>query len=443
MQREPSFSIAPSAEETVASDFYARLRRHRGPVLGIVAAFLALGFVYTTVVPPRWNAASTILMPGNRATGAAAAAAQLGLNVGSGGETSLSMFHKILDSERVLNIVSKQTGYPVKELRKNRRTDEDTKNNSLTVSVVDRNPKKALQVDRALLTALGSVVNDLMFPSRNRRTDVLEQSLSKQTRALSAAEDRLEKFSRNALTAPISLGTVTSGSGPSAAAIPTVAPPFRYQDQVTTLQTQLQSLDAQLSAGQQKSQKAGADTVPDFPPVEVWQKQLAEIEGRLSAARAAYREDSPEVMRIKKEYDNVRVLEQRDIDRYLGAVESRVAGTSAKLDQDRQGVLSQIAAIRKLAAAAPREATEYQRLARDVAQLTSLVTQLRLQYEQSRLDSLDDPNRWVILDQPAIDEDPVNKNFARNMGLAGVLGFLLAIPVANRLDSRRLRRENS
>ena len=439
MQPEPSSVRLPPAEGTVAPDLLDRLRNQKGLVLGLTGAFAALGFVYTLWVVPRWSADSSILMPGSRQNGLLGAAQQLGI-ASAGGETSLTMFHKVLDSERVLTMVQRQTGYPAKDVRKIRKIEEDPKGGSITISVVDRDRAKALRINRAMLNALGTIVDDLMLPSKGRRVAVLEASLQNKQRQLRTAENRLERFSRSALTAPGALSTTATGGGSGTAAVPTVSPSFRYQDQITTLETDLQGLDARLNAAQQKSQQAGKAGVPEFPAFEAWQKELVEVEGRLSAARATYREDSPEVTRVRKEYDNVRAAEQRDIDRYLGAVESRVAGGTSVLDQERQSILSQIQAIRRLAAAAPREATEYQRLTREVAQLATLVSQLRLEDEQARLDSMDDPNRWVVLDQPNIAEEPVNKSFVRNVGLAAVLGFLISVPLASLREGRRRAR---
>ena len=410
-------------------------------MFGLVGLFAALGLGYTIWVPPRWSADSSILMPGSHANGLAGAAQQLGLGAAGGGDTSLAMFHKVLESERVLTMVQRQTGYSAKDVRRIRHVEEDAKGGSITISVVDRDRNKALRINHAMLNALGTIVNQLMLPSKGRRVSMLENSLTSYQNQLAGAERRLEKFNRTALTAPSTLGSVSTGAGASSASVPTVAAPFRYQDQITTLETQLKSLDARLSANQQKSQQAGQAGVSEFPAVETWEKQLVEVEGRLSAARAAYREDSPEVVRVKTEYDNVRQAEQRDIDRYLKAVEGRVVGGPAVLDQERQGILSQIASIRALAAAAPAETTEYQRLAREVAQLTGLVSQLRLEYAQAKLDSQDDPNRWVVLDQPSVADEPVNKNFVRNVGLAALVGFLLSVPIAGGLDNRRGRRK--
>ena len=87
--------------------------------------------------------------------------------------------------------------------------------------------------------------------------------------------------------------------------------------------------------------------------------------------------------------------------------------------------------------AAPRESLEYQRLSREVGTLSSLVSQLRVDYEQAKLESADDPNRWEILDPPTADDEPINKKYSRNVALAALGGFFLGVPFALRRAKRQ------
>jgi uncharacterized protein involved in exopolysaccharide biosynthesis len=58
------------------------------------------------------------------------------------------------------------------------------------------------------------------------------------------------------------------------------------------------------------------------------------------------------------------------------------------------------------------------------------VEALTLQYESARMDQATDPNRWEVLDQPALGDKPVNKSFALNMGLGTFASLFVGLALA-------------
>ena len=56
---------------------------------------------------------------------------------------------------------------------------------------------------------------------------------------------------------------------------------------------------------------------------------------------------------------------------------------------------------------------------------SGIVQQLTNQYLTAPLQSQRDPNRWVILDEPWVNEKPINKSFGRGALVGLVLGFLV------------------
>jgi uncharacterized protein involved in exopolysaccharide biosynthesis len=424
-------------EDGASPDLLETLARRKWSVVAIMAAFALLGTIYTLWVPPRWAAHSVILLPGTRPSAAAGVAQSLGLSVGGGGDTSLEMFHRILESERLLQMVSNATNLAPKDIKKLRTIEEDVKGGVLEITVTDRDSKKALAINQQMIDGLRLIVNELMLPSKGRKAEILSHDLADKNRQLAEAEQKLEEFTRNSVTAPVQASTTSlQGSGSSGMSATGVSPAFRYRDQLTTLNQELQKINAGLLSSIDKSQKAANGKSIDFPPVAIWQTRLSEAELELASARAVYSDDTPNVKQALGNYLRIQELMQKDVHRYLSQVSNDVTGGSASLDQQRQEILAQIASLKKLVSAAPKEATEFQRLSRRVNVLSSLAMQMQLQYEQASLDKEDDPNRWEVLDAPYIEDEPVNKNYVRNVGLAALFGLAIAVFAVPRMKTR-------
>ena len=433
-------SSPESPLEPQIGDSFEVLSRHKPLLIGSVVLFGLLGAVYTLLVPPRYEAKTTILMPGSKPPSSAASLAQsLGVGgLGGNGDPTLPMFRKILESETVTAAVARKFGLKKPIVRQMRTIDDDAKTNTIDLAVQNKNKAIALSMANEFLSQLRQQNTKLSLPGKSKQAGLLATALAANSQALARSEVQLQRFVASAVTSPGMVGSLTDGGtsdnrGPANG----VSPAFRYHDQLTTLSLQLQKLDNQLKVIDAKSVEASVVKPDDFPPVAIWNRRLSELEAALSAARATYSPDSPEVRDAQSSYDQVQKLLKKDVSKYLTAVERRVTGDVSRLDQDRASVVRQIASIRLLADAAPKEALQYQRLVRNVTTLTSLVSQLRVQYEQAKLESADDPNRWEVLDEPVLADDPVNKKYTRNVSLAALGGFFLAVPLAFRLGKRR------
>jgi len=64
-----------------------------------------------------------------------------------------------------------------------------------------------------------------------------------------------------------------------------------------------------------------------------------------------------------------------------------------------------------------------------VSTLNELVQQLRVALEQARMEMSRDPNRWEVLEEGRLKEEPVNKRWMFNTALAMVSGGMLGVLV--------------
>ena len=103
----------------------------------------------------------------------------------------------------------------------------------------------------------------------------------------------------------------------------------------------------------------------------------------------------------------------------------------SKLLVERMSISAQINALSRVARFAPSESVNLNHRYRKMALQGVVIQTLTQQLLEVTLQAQRDPNKWVVLDEPWIEEKPSNKDFLR-MGLAGlligtVLGGLLAV----------------
>jgi uncharacterized protein involved in exopolysaccharide biosynthesis len=125
----------------------------------------------------------------------------------------------------------------------------------------------------------------------------------------------------------------------------------------------------------------------------------------------------------------------------LKAVNMNVDPSLAPLELQRVGLEAQVSALQRLAARAPEDTLQLQRLAREVSTLNELVQQLRVSLEQARMELSRDPNRWEVLEDGRLKEEPVNKRWKLSIALAlaggGMLGVLVVLFTLPRGERQR------
>jgi uncharacterized protein involved in exopolysaccharide biosynthesis len=80
---------------------------------------------------------------------------------------------------------------------------------------------------------------------------------------------------------------------------------------------------------------------------------------------------------------------------------------------------------------------QLQRLAREVSTLNELVQQLRVSLEQARMEMSRDPNRWEVLEDGRLKEEPVNKRWFWNTALGFAIGVVIGVTSAIMFFTRK------
>lgn len=392
-------------------------RKARGGWVWVVALAAlggAVGFGYTAVVKPVYEARAALLLPlSERNMGAA-------MGLGIGGSDPTMVVSGILDSERVRRPVMEEFRLKGEELADRLKVETLVANNQIRLRYrsEDRGePEKALTL---LIEGLRTVDTEVGLSLVDRRADVTSDALEKAKTRLLAAENDLKAFQEKSRTSPDPESRYASS---------------RLSARLTELESEFVSVDRQYQTLKKESESAlaMADDLPrGIESIDTLQAELREAQVRLAATEATFQPNTPQVRAAR---DQVRAVESalaKEVRAHYRSTASSINPKLIDLQTQRSALRGQIEQAQALARLAPQEAVQLQRLLRDVLLAEESVKKLQLNSEQLELESAATEVRWTLLDAPRMMEEPVNKRFGLNTALGVILGLLFGTLLALR-----------
>ncbi len=402
----------------------SRLRANRTLLLACVGLGVVGSGLYTLLVPPVYEARTTIILPaGSESGGAGALAASLGLPVPVGGsQGSLSMFAAILDSERMLNALVKDSGIERRKLREKRKVVQDAKASLIQITFRDESPERAIKLTQSALDALAVFNEELSLPSKSQRADKLRKELDAKMDQLRELEIRLQAFAERAKSVPVGL---TDGDSETNL--------FTSRQRLAQLRTELKKLEEseRATSNSLAQMEAGRGQLPtDVPQLAELYDRLRSSERDLALARAKYTDATPQVTDLQTRVNELRKQIAQETTKFSQAYQKGLVRDANTLRVAKTVLRQQIRELEIQVDVAPEEAIQLTRLRREFSVLEKAVEALTLQYESARMDQATDPNRWEVLDAPALGDKPVNKSFALNMGLGTFASLFVGLALA-------------
>ncbi len=433
----PAYSEEPKSIPRILWD-------HFWLVLSITMAILILGLGITFMAKPVWQASATIVFPSkipsilgpNGMTEQSSLAASL-----TGGPTPLKVYKGFLESERTLKLVSEEVGMRRKEVFLSRQILDQSMESSLTISARSLIPDQAKEIVAAHLKALAAINTEINEPFYLDDAKVLGKKLTEQRSKVDQIEKQLLSFQQSAVTAP---SVAASGTGRDSAISPN---PSRWQELQRQLEINIQKVNANIKAVRRQVRLSGksGDLPSNLPPVRKWRDRLVELEYELKIKELSFGPEAPEIIQLKDSvYETRRNLED-EIAAYSGAIDSGALDPTASdsslagLVTERFGLEAQLQAVQKLARLAPSESISLTRLTRELAMQSSILQQVQAQFELAKIQEMRNPNRWQVLDEPEVAEEPVNKSFGKAGVLFGMAGLIVGLIAAMIVDGRKPR----
>jgi uncharacterized protein involved in exopolysaccharide biosynthesis len=393
-----------------------------------------VGIVMTAMRTPEYAARMSVFFPARASVlgstglgegGSLGAAAMLG----SSGPSPLRIFQAFLESETAVSDIRKAFNFKRKDLLENRALDADPRTNVLTVTFIDPDPKRAQRVLHKHVEELRRINSKVSFNTMEDDLRVIRNRLDQARRKMSETEAKLVAYQRNTISAP------TVSTGPTGVS----STPASWAQSLIQLQMEQERIDRTLSASKARVQalaKMSSDVPSELPPIKRLRPKLLDISYELELKRRTLGPQAPEVTRLEAQLRVTQKALTTELQAYMTGVNTNLIDPSTPEGQipalltSRTVNDAQISVLRRLAQAAPTESMQLNRLYSQINLQAGIVQTLTTQYLTASLQAQRDPNRWVILDEPWVDDRPVNKSFGRTALVGAFLGLFVGVALA-------------
>ena len=398
---------------------WLKVVEQRKPVIAFVIGCMALFATWTLVVPPIYEAKTSLIVPvkSSRDVGLAGA-----LGIVAPGASPTSMIEAVLKSETTLETVAGQVGLKKKKLRKMVKISRVRGFEVVWVKVEDKDKDRALRIAGAYVSSLEAQFEELNVPSKSEDATALKAALDERAAELAEADEALKQFDSEAVT--------------------DLAAAETFRSRLRIFEVDLQAIESGLEDARKKTeQKAGvaSDQPTDLPPAVAWRDKVVDLQYRLDVAQLRYGDKHPQVVNLQAEVDQALATMESEIAAYLKSVrEGNLDPTGVQLDGEqgtrivglesqRVALQAKVEAMNRIVEKIPEEQKMRQELTRDIGTLEEVVSRLTVQHEQARISETVDPNRWEVLDPPHQADRPVNKSYAKSLVLGLLLGLVLGV----------------
>jgi uncharacterized protein involved in exopolysaccharide biosynthesis len=381
------------------------------PTLLLCAAVVA----YIVLRPTRYRGTSTILVV---TPDMSARASQLAV-LNASASTPLRMIKGIMTSERERGAIIKKYDLDWKKFANDFAVVDESQTNQLVITYEGVDKQQILDIINFSLGKLGELDKELSFTVGTRQAETLKDAVANKEKEVDAAEKALLAFQQSMKTASDPTDTKSVA---------------QYVEQLRRLEFELGGTREQLRILRQQFKNAGtAGLLPTIiPGAANWQKKLAEAALELKVAKTTYGDENPEVVRLKRAYQQIEQQYKDEVAKYLRSVDKNLDPDVAQLEGKRLLLEYQTEEARKMAKLAPGEAMQLSKFVNEVMTLRTVLNQLRGQFEQARVESEVSKVRWQVLDPPYIERLPTNKSFKVPVIGVGFLSFFLTMLLALR-----------
>ena len=451
-------------------DYLKILKKRKRTILFIfVVSILLAGFLSVFVIPPTFEATTTLIFPqvpnvpmvfpsdqgqAQGVIGQVAGLAGLG-----GGQQPTDPYVAILKSqtitERAVTKFGLQQRYGTdtfQEAVKKLQDDVDTTTTKegliqLSVAMTDPSPlvlrlaprgstqngnedasHLAADIANFYIEALGEFTQNEIFLSTETRYRVyLEGQLEKKRADLQASEDMLRDFKEKS--------KVVSFSDEVKAALNNIA---NLEAAKIIDDAHLQEVEAQVNLTSKQiveQTKAPLESLPsDSPFIKDLRNKLISQQADLTLATQQYGPSHPNVVKLSMELEQTKKQLDDEISRVLSSVKSKLAPELITLEQDRIGTSAKSAAegrvlaqLKAQAGSVPTKETELSRLDRDVQILSEVYTLLSQETEKAKMAEARDVVTYQVLDRALPPDKKSRPRAGLNMAMAGILSLFLGI----------------
>lgn len=401
-------TLAESDEDVALSEAIAKIRAFKWPVLALGLIFATAGGFYTANKVPTWQARTILILVVPEAR-----ASMLPLGLGASGPSPLALVQAVVRSRTEMDYVSKRTGIPRDALARTIQADIDVPSNQIAVSATHRDRATALKIVSTAVEGLSELNRRIGFSTASKQVQYLGTAITAREKELATKQQAVVDYQR-AMTVPI------DPKNPESAGLPL--------KQLREVQFELGSVRKSIEVAR-RAVASTAATLPEVPSnvpsINALRTRLNALELELRNLQIQLGDEAADVIYTRRQIENTRAALQQETSRYLRSVQRNVDPRLADLEARRIVLEDQVARLRPIAEAAPREAVEFARVYQDAEGAAATLQALREGYERARTEAEVDKVRWSVLDAPYLDDVPNNMNYTRNVAVGGIFGVFL------------------
>lgn len=390
-------------------------------LFGLLVAAGVVGYFYRAT--PVYEADATLILPlptdmsGDSGSGLA--------SVLTGGPDTLSILKGVIESKTVTDYLRAKTKLTKKQIQDNLIVSVNKGTNQISLAYTDSSKAVARDAVVKTIDALQYTTSETTKGMANRQAANLDKAIADRTKDLHDAEEQLAAFVRRAKTAPDPGNPYSSD----------------YGKRLKEVEFQLGSNNARIAAAGQtaKDIALNAASLPTSVGGE-WRDRLLQLQYQYDTLRTQLGERAPNVVAVKRQIEVTKAHLQDEISKYLQSVQKNVDPDLSRLVVENVVLTYSRDYLRSMAAAAPEEALEIQRLVREVQIRGTVLQNLRAEYEKTKADiAIDRTIKWAVLDDPYVQDLPVNKRYPRYAIASLIGGMFIGVIFVMLRESKKLR----
>jgi uncharacterized protein involved in exopolysaccharide biosynthesis len=396
-----------------------RLKRRWPVVTGLALGGAVIAAVITMVMPPVFEAKATLIFPAGTSSGGAAGLQGLGLqNVM--GQQNMELVEGIISSRAVEDEIVAATELKRDDIRENINVSQIPGRRQVIISYHSPSKATGLKVVTEVLARLAQVEDSIGVNTSGKRLNGYRNAFDEKAQIVKELEEAVLKFQKTAKTVPTSEDEFTG---------------MTYLKARSDLQIELakvnKSIDAQLSAAKRLGQGAANGLPTGLERESKWRDALLEASVAVDQARAKYQPGTPQLKAAVERLDSTRKNLIEEIGKYVTSVQNGADAQMSALFAQRLVVGWQLERAEELAKVAPIEAGEYRRLLDQLRVEVKARDELKIQTDTEMIRNKVEAKIWQVLDDPYIEENPINKKFGMNIALGLIVGGLLGTIVTS------------
>lgn len=396
-----------------------RLKRRWPVVTGLALGGAVLAGVVTMVMPPVFEAKATLIFPSGNSGGGAAGLQGLGLQNVIGQE-SMELVEGIISSRAVEDEIVQTTELNREDVRENMNVAQIPGRRQVVISFQSPSKETGLKVVGEVLSHLDRVEESIGVNTSEKRLNGYRDAYDEKAQTVRAIEEEILKFQKSAKTVPTMEDEFTG---------------MTYLKARSDLQLELakvnKSIDAQLSAAKRVGQGAANGLPTGLERESKWRDALLEASVAVDQARAKYQAGTPQLRAAEEKLESTRKNLIAEIGKYVTSVQDGADAEMSALFAQKLVVGWQLDRAEELAKIAPVEAGEYRRLLDQLRTESKARDELKFQTDTETIRNKVEAKIWQVLDDPYVEDEPVNKKFVMNIALGLILGGLLGAIVSN------------